>query len=62
MVTRVVYCPHCGSEEIVRNGKAPNGGTGSHEKDSSTKVEQGHRQPDPAHDTLTYEICSNALP
>lgn len=25
MVTRVVCCPHCGSEEIVRNGKAPNG-------------------------------------
>ena len=25
MVTRVVYCPHCGSEEIVLNGKAPNG-------------------------------------
>lgn len=25
MVTTVVYCSHCGSEEIVRNGKAPNG-------------------------------------
>ena len=25
MVITVVYCPHCGSEEIVRNGKAPNG-------------------------------------
>ena len=25
MVTIVVCCPHCGSEEIVRNGKAPNG-------------------------------------
>jgi transposase-like protein len=25
MVTKVVYCSHCGSEEIVRNGKAPNG-------------------------------------
>ncbi len=25
MVTAVVYCLHCGSENIVRNGKAPNG-------------------------------------
>jgi transposase-like protein len=25
MVSTVVYCQHCGSEDIVRNGKAPNG-------------------------------------
>ena len=36
--------------------------SGLHEKDSPTKVEQGHRQPDPAHDTLKWETCSNAVP
>lgn len=25
MVTTTVHCPHCGSEEIVRNGRSPNG-------------------------------------
>src|SRR5579872_5481057 len=25
MVTITVYCPHCGSEEVTRNGRAPNG-------------------------------------
>ena len=25
MVTVTVYCPHCGSEDIVRNGRSPNG-------------------------------------
>src|SRR3989440_2445181 len=25
MVTVTVHCPHCGSEDIVRNGRSPNG-------------------------------------
>ena len=25
MVTVTVHCPHCGSEELKRNGRAPNG-------------------------------------
>jgi transposase-like protein len=25
MITITVHCPHCGSEEVVRNGRAPNG-------------------------------------
>jgi len=25
MVTITVYCPHCGSDEVTRNGRAPNG-------------------------------------
>ena len=25
MVTITVSCPHCGSEEVMRNGRAPNG-------------------------------------
>ena len=25
MVTQVVICYHCGSENVVKNGKAPNG-------------------------------------
>src|SRR5260370_34595150 len=25
MVTVTVYCPHCGSEALVRNGRSPNG-------------------------------------
>jgi transposase-like protein len=25
MITITVYCPHCGSEEVTRNGRAPNG-------------------------------------
>ena len=25
MVTITVSCPHCGSEEVTRNGRAPNG-------------------------------------
>jgi transposase-like protein len=25
MVTITVQCPHCGSEEVARNGRAPNG-------------------------------------
>src|SRR5712692_620418 len=25
MITVTVHCPHCGSEDVVRNGRAPNG-------------------------------------
>jgi transposase-like protein len=25
MVTITVHCPHCGSEEVVRNGRSPTG-------------------------------------
>jgi transposase-like protein len=25
MITVTVYCSHCGSEDVVRNGRAPNG-------------------------------------
>ena len=25
MVTVTVHCPHCGSEDLRRNGRAPNG-------------------------------------
>jgi transposase-like protein len=25
MISVTVHCPHCGSEDIVRNGRAPNG-------------------------------------
>ncbi len=25
MVTLILYCPHCGSEALVRDGHAPNG-------------------------------------
>jgi transposase-like protein len=25
MITITVHCPHCGSEDLVRNGRAPNG-------------------------------------
>jgi transposase-like protein len=25
MVTRTVYCPYCDSDEMIRNGHAPNG-------------------------------------
>ncbi|SRR5260221_7379016 len=25
MVTITVYCPHCGSDQLARNGRAPNG-------------------------------------
>jgi hypothetical protein len=25
MVTVTIHCPHCGSEELKRNGHAPNG-------------------------------------
>lgn len=24
MITVTIHCPHCGSEDIVRNGRAPN--------------------------------------
>ncbi len=26
MVTKVIICPHCGSDEVVKNGFAPNNG------------------------------------
>lgn len=26
MVTKVIYCRHCGSEDVVKNGVAPNNG------------------------------------
>ena len=25
MVTKVITCPHCGSDDVVKNGFAPNG-------------------------------------
>jgi len=25
MVTKVIYCRHCGSEDVVKNGLSPNG-------------------------------------
>ena len=60
MFIRIIFWGQKGKQAVEQTRYVAN--TGSHKKDSPTKVEEGHRQPDRAHDTLKCETYPNAIP